>query len=94
MKRSKCATRENSASREADQLAFRGLERPRQSALLTPTADGFAEGQAATVRPEPKIAVFLDLFDRAEQEELTYHTLAGETVEELRNAFRRGLSRA
>jgi hypothetical protein len=46
------------------------------------------------VRPEPKIAAFLDLFDRAEQEELTYHTLAGETVEELRTAFRRGLSRA
>ncbi len=44
------------------------------------------------VRPEPKIAEFLDLFDRAEQEELTYRTLAVGTVEELRNAFRRGLS--
>lgn len=46
------------------------------------------------VRPEPRIAAFLDLFDRAEQEELTYRTLAAGTVEELRNAFRRGLSRA
>lgn len=46
------------------------------------------------VRPVPKIAVFLDLFDRAEQEELTYRTLAPGTTEELRNAFRRGLSRA
>ena len=46
------------------------------------------------VRPEPQIAVFLDLFDRAEQEELTYGTLALGTVEELRNAFRRGLSGA
>lgn len=46
------------------------------------------------VRPETKIAAFLDLFDRAEQEELTYGTLAGGTVEELRNAFRRGLSEA
>ena len=46
------------------------------------------------VRPETKIAAFLDLFDRAEQEELTYGTLAGGTVEELRNAFRRGLSGA
>jgi hypothetical protein len=45
------------------------------------------------VRPEPKIAAFLDLFDQAEQEELTYRTLTGGTVEELRNAFRRGLSR-
>lgn len=45
------------------------------------------------MRPEPQIAAFLDLFDRAEQEELTYRTLAVGTVEELRNAFRRGLSR-
>jgi len=46
------------------------------------------------VRPEPQIAAFLDLFDQAEQEELTYRTLAAGTVEELRNAFRRGLSPA
>jgi hypothetical protein len=46
------------------------------------------------VRPEPQIAAFLDLFDRAEQEELTYRTLAVGTVEELRNAFRRALSGA
>jgi hypothetical protein len=45
-------------------------------------------------RPEPQIAAFLDLFDRAEQEELTYRTLAAGTVEELRNAFRRGLAAA
>jgi hypothetical protein len=44
------------------------------------------------VRPEPQIAAFLDLFDRAEQEELTYRTLASGTVEELRNAFRRALA--
>lgn len=44
------------------------------------------------VRPEPQIAAFLDLFDRAEQEELTYGTLADGTVEELRNVFRRGLA--
>lgn len=44
------------------------------------------------VRPEPKVAVFLDLFDRAEQEELTYHTLAAGTLDELRNAFRRGVA--
>jgi hypothetical protein len=43
------------------------------------------------VRPEPQIAAFLDLLDQAEQEELTYGTLAGGTVEELRNALRRGL---
>ncbi|HEX3290582.1 MAG TPA: hypothetical protein VHR46_04250 [Gaiella sp.] len=44
------------------------------------------------VRPAPNIAAFLDLFDRAEQEELTYCTLAAGTIEELRNAFRRGLA--
>jgi hypothetical protein len=46
------------------------------------------------VRPAPKIAAFLDLFDRAEQEELTYRTLAAGTIDELRDAFRRGLARA
>ena len=46
------------------------------------------------MRPEPQIAAFLDLLDQAEQEELTYRTLAVGTVEELRNAFRRGLAQA
>ena len=45
------------------------------------------------MRPEPKIAAFLDLFDRAEQEELTYRTLEAGTIDELRGNFRRGLSR-
>ena len=54
---------------------------------------GWRPGTRPT-RPEPKIAEFLDLFDRAEQEELTYGTLTVGTVEELRNAFRRGLSEA
>jgi hypothetical protein len=44
------------------------------------------------VRPEPQIAAFLDLIDRAEQEELTYGTLAGGTVDDLRDALRRGLA--
>jgi hypothetical protein len=34
-----------------------------------------------------------DLFDRAEQEELTYRTLETGTVDELRNVFRRGIAR-
>ena len=46
------------------------------------------------VRPAPNIAAFLDLFDRAEQEELTYRTLAVGTIDELRDAFRRGLAGA
>jgi hypothetical protein len=44
------------------------------------------------VRPDARTAAFLDLFDRAEQEELTYRTLEAGTVDELRNAFRCGLS--
>lgn len=44
------------------------------------------------MRPEPKIAAFLDLFDRAEQEEITYGSLTAGTVEELRVAFRLGLT--
>ena len=43
-------------------------------------------------RPDAKIAAVLDLFDRAEQEELTYRTLVTGTVDELRDAFRRGLA--
>lgn len=45
-------------------------------------------------RPEPKVRDFLDLFDRAEQEELTYHTLPDGSVDRLRRAFREGLGRA
>ena len=48
-------------------------------------------GPDRPARPEPKIAEFLNLSDRAEQEDLTYGTLAAGTVDELRNAFRRGL---
>ena len=44
-------------------------------------------------RPDARIAAFLDLFDRAEQEELTYRTLEAGTIDELRGTFRRGLAR-
>jgi hypothetical protein len=43
-------------------------------------------------RPEPEVSAFLDLFDRAEQEELTDRSLAGGSVEELRRIFRERLS--
>lgn len=52
---------------------------------------GWRPGSRPT-RPEPKISAFLDLFDRAEQEELTQHTLAGGSLDELRRAFRERLS--
>ena len=53
---------------------------------------GWRPGSRPT-RPEPKISAFLDLFDRAEQEELTDRTLAGGCVDELRDQFRVRLAR-
>ena len=44
-------------------------------------------------RPEPMVVAFLNLFDRAEQEELTDRTLVAGTVDELRRTFREQLSR-
>jgi hypothetical protein len=44
-------------------------------------------------RPEPMVVAFLNLFDRAEQEELTDRTLSAGTVDELRRTFREQLAR-
>ncbi len=52
---------------------------------------GWRPGSRPT-RPEPKISAFLDLFDRAEQEELTDRTLARGSVDQLRDSFRARLS--
>ena len=53
---------------------------------------GWRPGSRPT-RPEKMVSAFLDLFDRAEQEELTDRTLAPGTVDELRLVFRARLSR-
>ena len=47
---------------------------------------------ARPTRPEPNVSCFLDLLDRAEQEELTDRTLASGSVDELRRTFREYLS--
>jgi predicted component of type VI protein secretion system len=52
---------------------------------------GWRPGSRPT-RPEPKIRAFLDLFDRAEQQELTDRTVAGGSLDELRRAFRERLA--
>jgi hypothetical protein len=52
---------------------------------------GWRPGSRPT-RPEPNVSAFLDLFDRAEQEELTDRSLASGTVDELRRTFREHLS--
>ena len=52
---------------------------------------GWRPGNRPT-RPEPKISAFLDLLDRAEQQELTDRTLAPGSVDELRATFRERLT--
>jgi hypothetical protein len=44
-------------------------------------------------RPEPTVSAFLELFDRAEQEELTYRSVPEGSVDELRRSFRETLAR-
>jgi hypothetical protein len=44
------------------------------------------------MRPEPMISAFLELFDRAEQEELAYRTLPAGTTDDLRQVFRTRLA--
>lgn len=46
------------------------------------------------MRPDPTVTAFLELFDRAEQQELAYGTLAPGSIDELRRIFRERLSGA
>jgi hypothetical protein len=46
------------------------------------------------MRPDPMVTAFLELFDRAEQQELAYHALPPGSLEELRQVFRERMSRA
>ena len=43
------------------------------------------------MRPDATVSAFLELFDRAEQEELAYRTLPAGSLDELRLAFRERL---
>lgn len=52
---------------------------------------GWRPGSRPT-RPEPEVSAFLNLFDRAEQEELTDRTLDAGCVDELRRLFRERLT--
>ena len=52
---------------------------------------GWRPGSRPT-RPEAKVSAFLDLFDRAEQEELTDRTLDAGCVDDLRRVFRERLT--
>jgi hypothetical protein len=66
-------------------------EAERADLLRLEQRGGWRPGARPT-RPEPNVSAFLDLFDRAEQEELTDRTLAGGSVDELRRTFREHLS--
>ena len=44
------------------------------------------------MRPDPMVSAFLELFDRAEQQELAYGTLAPGSTDELRRVFREQLA--
>jgi hypothetical protein len=63
-----------------------------RSELLRLEAHGEWRPGRRPTRPEPKVRAFLDLFDRAEQEELTYGSLPDGSVDRLRRAFREGLT--
>ncbi len=67
-------------------------EAERADLLRLEQRSGWRPGTRPT-RPEVKISAFLDLFDRAEQEELTQRTLAEGSTDDLRRAFREGLAR-
>jgi hypothetical protein len=54
---------------------------------------GWRPGRRPT-RPDPTVSAFLELFDRAEQQELAYGTLAPGSIDELRRVFRERLSDA
>src|SRR3989304_2235671 len=72
------------------------VHRPDRGGGALAAAGGGGGGRPGSGPPgrEPKISAFLDLFDRAEQEELTYRTLTGGSVDGLRQAFRHRLSAA
>ena len=64
----------------------------RAELLLLEQRGGWRPGRRPT-RPELRISAFLDLFDRAEQEELAGdRMLAGGSMDDLRRVFREQLS--
>ena len=66
-------------------------DRERADLLQLEERSAWRPGSRPT-RPEPTVSAFLELFDRAEQEELTYHTVAGGSVDELRRILQERLA--
>jgi hypothetical protein len=65
----------------------------RADLLFLEACSGWRPGRRP-MRPDPMVTAFLELFDRAEQQELAYHALPAGSLEELRQVFRERLSRA
>ena len=59
----------------------------RADLLFLESQSGWQPGRRP-MRPDPTVTAFLELFDRAEQEELAYRTLPAGSLDELRRAFR------
>jgi hypothetical protein len=62
----------------------------RADLLFLEARSGWQPGRRP-MRPDATVSAFLELFDRAEQEELAYHTLPAGSLDELRLAFRERL---
>lgn len=77
---------------ELDALFTRhDLSEPERAELVQLERCGGWRPGSRPVRPEPQIAAFLNLLDRAEQEELTDRAVVGGSLEELRRVFRERL---
>ena len=65
----------------------------RADLLFLESQSGWQPGRRP-MRPDAMVTAFLELFDRAEQEELAYRTLPTGSLDELRRVFRERLSRS
>jgi translation initiation factor IF-1 len=65
----------------------------RADLLFLESQSGWQPGRRP-MRPDPMVSAFLELFDRAEQEELAYGTLPAGSLDELRRVFRDRLSQS
>ena len=65
----------------------------REDLLLLESQSGWQPGRRP-MRPDPMVSAFLELFDRAEQQELAYGTLPAGSLDKLRQVFRTRLARA
>jgi hypothetical protein len=71
-----------------------GLTDGERADLLSLEAQGGWRPGRRPMRPDAIVGAFLELFDRAEQEELAYRTLPAGSLDQLRQVFRDRLAAA